>query len=108
MDRLTARFDRALDGPGGAGLRADYGDAAVPPMRFLALLTANMRVLALFGACLAGSPALFWWIEIGPMTLVAIWGIAWHRRTELRLLRRLHHVQPPRDLGAVLSKDQIG
>ena len=109
MDRLCARFDRALDGPDGARLRAGYADAAVAPMRLLALLTANMRVLALFGACLLASPTLFWWIEIGPMTLVAIWGIAWHRRTELRLLRRLHHVRPPRDLGAgFLSKDQIG
>jgi phosphatidylglycerophosphate synthase len=109
MDRLTARFDAALGGPDGSRLRADYGDAAVPPMRLLALLTANMRVFALFCACLLASPTLFWWIEIGPMTLVAISGIAWHRRTELRLLRRLHPFQPPRDLGAGLfSKDQIG
>ena len=109
MDRVTARFDAALDGPDGACLRRAYGDMAAPPMRLLALLTANMRVLALFGACLLASPTLFWWIEIVPMTLVAIFGIAWHRRIELRLLRRAHPVQPPRKLGAgIFSKDQIG
>ncbi|HEX8382824.1 MAG TPA: CDP-alcohol phosphatidyltransferase family protein [Sphingomonas sp.] len=110
IDRLTARFDAALEAPEGARLAADYGERAVAPMRLLALLTANMRVLALFGACLLGRPEAFWWIEIGPMTLVAIAGIAWHRRVEARLLRRAHPLHPPRDLGAgaIFSKDQIG
>ncbi len=109
MDRVTAPFDAALRGADGPRLRAAYADSGVAPMRLLALLTANMRVLALFGACLLGRPELFWWIEIGPMTLVAIWGIAWHRRTEWRLLSRAHPVPPPRELGAgVFSKDQIG
>ncbi|WP_375403833.1 CDP-alcohol phosphatidyltransferase family protein [uncultured Sphingomonas sp.] len=109
MDRVTARFDAALDGPDGHRLRIAYADGAVPPMRLLALLTANMRVLALFGACVAGRPELFCWIEIAPMTLIAIAGIAWHRRVETRLLARAHPLQPPRELGAVFfSKDQIG
>lgn len=110
MDRATRRFDEALAGPGGARLLAGYKARAVPPMRLLALLTANMRVLALFGACMLGRPQLFWWIEIGPMTLVAIAGIAWHRRVEARLLRRAQYPHTPRGLGAggSFSKDQAG
>lgn len=109
IDRVTARFDAALEVSGGAGLAAGYGERAASPMRLLALLTANMRVLALFGACLLGRPQLFWWIGIGPMTLVAIVGIAWHRRVEARLLRRAHPSYPPHDMGAgVFSKDQAG
>ncbi len=108
IDRLTARFDAALDRPDGAPLATRYGEEASRPMRLLALLTANMRVLLLFGACLFGQPELFWWIEIGPMTLVAIAGIAWHRRVEARLLRRANPFTPPSELGAgVFSKDQI-
>ncbi len=109
MDRVTARFDAALEGPEGSRLRAGYADDAVPPMRLLALLTANMRVMALFGACVLGRPTLFWWAEIVVMTPVAIIGIVWHRRVESRLLARAHPFSPPRKVGAaLLSKDQIG
>lgn len=110
IDRLTAGFDALLAGPQGRPVAAAYANDAVSPMRLLALLTANMRVLALFAACLLGDASLFWWIEIGPMTLVAIAGIAWHRRVESRLLRRAHPSPPPRDLAtaAHFSKDRTG
>jgi hypothetical protein len=53
----------------------------------MALLSNNMRVLLIWLACLAGDPRWFWWAELGPLTLVAVAGIAWHRRVERELLR---------------------
>ena len=40
-----------------------------------ALESANMRILAIWLACLFGDPRLFWWFELGPLTLVAVIGI---------------------------------
>jgi hypothetical protein len=61
-----------------------YGAQAVAPMRLLSLLSANVRVLAIFLACLAGRPAIFWWFEIVALTVVAAVGLVWHRRVEGR------------------------
>ena len=61
-----------------------YAAEAVAPMRLLSLLSANVRVLGIFLACLAGWPSLFWWFEIVPLTAVAVAGIVWHRRVEQR------------------------
>jgi hypothetical protein len=44
-----------------------------------------MRVVAIYLACLAGNPMLFWWWELGPLSLVTAAGIIWHRRIERRL-----------------------
>ena len=88
FDRLADRLDgamRASDRPQFLG--STYGTRAVPAMRLLALLTANTRVLVIFLACLAGDPRLFWWIEIVPLTLVAILGTLWLRRVETALVR---------------------
>lgn len=88
FDRLADRLDgamRASDQPrllGGA-----YGERAVPAMRLLALLTANTRVIVIFLACLAGDARLFWWVEIVPMTIIAIVGMFWLRRVETTLVR---------------------
>ena len=46
-----------------------------------------MRVLAIFLACTLGDPRLFWWFEIGPLTLIAIIGIILHRRAERALIQ---------------------
>ncbi len=51
-------------------------------MKWMALLSANMRVAAIFIACALGDPRWFWWFEIGPLTLCAIITILWHRRVE--------------------------
>ena len=82
-ERWAAPFDRRLrEAP---ALAAAYRIAARGPLRLMALLTNNMRVLALYAACLAGDARLFWWLELGPMTAVTIAGLLWHRRVERRL-----------------------
>ena len=89
IDRLAARFDaamRAAPDPVAAG--RDYAAAAAPAMKAMSLLSANVRVLAITLACLLQSPTLFWWIEIVPLTLVALATIGWHRRVERRLIDR--------------------
>ncbi len=88
LDRIAAPFDALFRTHYGPQVAAGYGDRAAAPMRLMALLTANVRVWTLFLACLAGRPALFWWAQIVPLTLVAIVAIVWHRRVEARLLQR--------------------
>ena len=61
-------------------------------MRLMRLLTANVRVGALFIACLAGDPRWFWWFELGPLTAILIIGLFWHRAIEVRLVRDLGSV----------------
>lgn len=97
-DRLARGFERqmaAAADPVSLGRR--YGRAALAPMRLLSLETANVRVLAIFLACLLGDPTLFWWFEILPLTLVALAGLAWHRRVEQALLQSSHlaPAEPP-------------
>jgi phosphatidylglycerophosphate synthase len=88
LDRLAEPFDRLLGRSGDpAGLGRAYGDRASPPLRLLSLLSNNMRVLVIFAACLAGDVRWFWWIELVPLTLIAVAGIVWHRRVEARLVR---------------------
>lgn len=88
LDRFAARFDRALAAdPDRRALAAAYGDLAAPPLRFLNLLSGNMRVVALYAACLAGDPMLFWWWTLGPLTLATAAGLVWHRRIEARLAK---------------------
>jgi hypothetical protein len=58
------------------------------------LLTANARVAAIFLACLAADPRLFFWFEILPLTLVLVVGLVWHRNVEFRLLRTARAASP--------------
>jgi hypothetical protein len=86
LDRLAGRFDRALAAaPDRGAFAAPYGERAAPALKFMNLLNANWRIVAIYAACLAGDPMLFWWWELGPLTLIAIAGIVWHRRVEKRL-----------------------
>lgn len=83
LDRVGLPFERALaraDNPVAFG--AVYGRRSVPAMRIQSLLSANVRVQAIFVACLIGNPRLFWWFEIIVLSAVAIVGIARHRRVE--------------------------
>ena len=89
LDRLAEPFDRLLArSPDPRRLGEIYGDAATPPMRLMALLTNNVRVIAMYLACLAGDPTLFWWFELLPLSAVTAIGILWHRRVEARLIGR--------------------
>lgn len=80
MDRAAGRFDDALRDR--RALAEPYGRRAAPPMKAMALLSANMRVLAIWAACMLGDPKIFWWIEIVPLTMVCVVTILWHRRVE--------------------------
>jgi hypothetical protein len=88
LDRAAAPFDAALAAaPDPLAFGTRYGERAWRPLRFMALLSNNMRVLLIWLACLAGDPRWFWWAELGPLTLVVVAGILWHRRVERKLLR---------------------
>lgn len=83
VDRLAAPFDHALrnsDDPSRLG--GAYGERAAPAMKLMALESANVRVYAIFLACLLGNPRFFWWFEIGPLTILLVIGLVWHRRVE--------------------------
>lgn len=89
-DRLASGFDEVLRGhPDPGQLGAAYCADAAKPLRLMSLLSANVRVYAIFVACMAGDPSLFWWFEILPMTAILITGLYWHRRLESRLIRNL-------------------
>ncbi len=88
-DRAAERFDALLARPKLApALAQAYAAEATAPMKAMALLSANVRVAAIFAACLLGWPELFWWFEIGPLTLVLITTALWHRQVEWRLARQ--------------------
>jgi hypothetical protein len=90
VDRLALRFDDALGRhPNPAELGAAYGAAAAKPLRLMSLLSANVRVYAIFLACMARDPTLFWWVEILPMTAILMIGLTWHRAVESRLIRNM-------------------
>lgn len=90
VDRLSRPFEAALaDSPHRARFADDYGRAAAPALRLQALQSANVRVGAIFLACLAGQPTLFWWFELVPLTILAVIGLAWHRRVEHRFIARI-------------------
>jgi len=87
VDRAARGFDRALrDSRDPLRFGQDYAARAAAPMRAMAFESANMRVLAIFLACLAGNPRLFWWFEIVPLTLLIIATLIWHRRVEAALM----------------------
>jgi hypothetical protein len=86
LDRVAGRFDRALASAADRrALASAYGDRAAPALKLMNLLNANARIIALYMACLAGNPMLFWWWTLGPLTLVTAAGLIWHRRIEARL-----------------------
>jgi hypothetical protein len=87
LDRWAAPFDRRLlESSEPARLAQTYREAARLPMKYMSLLSANMRVFAIYIACATGDPRLFWWFEIIPLTLIAISAILWHRYAEQRII----------------------
>jgi len=105
LDRIALPFERRLAvAKDPVAMGRAYAADAVPAMRLASLLTANVRVLAVFGACLLGNPRLFWWVELGPLTAVAIVSILWHRRVE----RAFGHLAAAEDRSTapLIAKEQ--
>ncbi len=106
-ERLAIAFEQHLSvSADPAALGARYAARAVRPMRLLSLETANMRVLAIFIACVAADPRLFWWFEIGPLTVIALFGLAWHRRVEREFTHDSHSA--PADVPSGLFVKEQG
>ena len=90
IDTFAHRFDDSLrHDQNPAQLGAAYGASAAKPLRLMSLLSANVRVYAIFLACIARDPRLFWWFELLPLTAVLVIGLAWHRVVESRLIRNM-------------------
>jgi CDP-diacylglycerol--serine O-phosphatidyltransferase len=88
LERFAGRFDAVLAShPDPAAMGAAYGAAAAGPMRLMSLLSANVRVYAIFLACLAHDPRWFWWFELVPLSAILLIGLVWHRSVEARLTR---------------------
>jgi hypothetical protein len=86
LDRVALRFERRMArDPDPAAFGAAYARAAAPTMKWMAWLTANVRVEAIFLACLLGDPQLFFGFEIVVLSLVAAITIARHRAVERAL-----------------------
>jgi phosphatidylglycerophosphate synthase len=87
MDKMAAPFELKLaKAPDRKAFVQLYCRKAVPPMKMLALLSGNVRVMAIYIACLAGDPTYFWWFEISALSAIAFFGILWHRRVERLLI----------------------
>jgi CDP-diacylglycerol--serine O-phosphatidyltransferase len=88
VDTLSRPFDDMLRHDSNPMQLADeYGEEAARPLRLMSLMSANVRVWAIFLACAAGNPRFFWWFELVPMTALLIVCLVWHRRVEFRLIR---------------------
>jgi phosphatidylglycerophosphate synthase len=89
VEKLSPGIDRLFTHRGdNRQIAAAYAERAAGPMRLMILLTANTRVWAIFAACALGDPMLFWWFELVPLSLVAVAGLAWHRKVEADLTHR--------------------
>lgn len=94
LDRSAASFDLCLKDRGDPMKLAHvYGERAAPALKLMALLSNNMRVMFIYLACVAGSPLIFWWLELAVLSGVAKVGIRWHRVVERQLVR-LHRSDP--------------
>jgi phosphatidylglycerophosphate synthase len=87
VDAFALQFDEVLGRhPNPVQLSTAYAANAAKPLRLMSLLSANVRVYAIFLACMTRDPSLFWWIEILPMTAILVIGLYWHRAVESRII----------------------
>ena len=107
LDRVALPFERrmARDADPLAFGRT-YAEAAAPVMRWMAWLTANVRVEATFLGCLLGAPQLFWGFEIVVLSAFAAVTIARHRAVERRLAGASHPSRTVPGLASVFTKEQ--
>lgn len=88
LDRLAAPFDQRLRAATDRRTLGEaYASRAVAPLKLMALLSNNMRVLIIFLSCLAGRPQAFWMIELTFLMMVLLTGSVWLRRIEARMVR---------------------
>jgi CDP-diacylglycerol---serine O-phosphatidyltransferase len=88
FDRLSADFDRSLRAArDGNTMLASYGACAARPLKLMALLSNNARLVLIYLACLAGDPRWFWLIELTLLTAIAAFGIVRLRTIERRMAR---------------------
>jgi CDP-diacylglycerol---serine O-phosphatidyltransferase len=79
------RFDRAIATAPSSDLLGCYARTAAPLLRLSTILGANGRTLAIWIACLAGRPILFWLWEIlvlSPIAVLLFWRL---RQVERRI-----------------------
>lgn len=105
LDSYAAAFDELLArAPRPAALAEAYAERATAPMRLMSLLSANVRVLAIFLACLAGNPRLFWWFELGPLTAILLVGLFWNRNVERGFTQQLAAIAPEPTIRSVRTR----
>jgi CDP-diacylglycerol---serine O-phosphatidyltransferase len=90
VETFSHEFDEVLKKhPNPVQLGAAYGERIAKPLRLLSLLSANVRVYAIFLSCVARDPSLFWWFELLPMTAILVTGLYWRRRAESRFISNM-------------------
>ena len=83
FDGLSDVFDRSLRAAADRDALAEaYGRRASAPLRLMALLSNNMRLILIYLACLVGDPRWFWMIELTLLSLVLGVGLVWLRNIE--------------------------
>lgn len=107
LDRAALRFERrmARDADPLAFGRA-YAQAAAPVMKRMAWLSANVRVQAIFLACLLGDPQLFWAFEIVVLSAIATITIVRHRAVERALAGDVPFPAAGRRVAGIITKEQ--
>ncbi|WP_315759799.1 CDP-alcohol phosphatidyltransferase family protein [Sphingomonas sp. Y38-1Y] len=106
VDRFALPFERRMASDADpVGFGRDYARRAAPVLRWMTPLSANCRVAAIFVACLAGDPALFWLFEIVILSPLAVITLAAHRRVERRFAA-LATIRPsPAPFAAAANKE---
>ncbi len=85
LGNRTRPFDQQLTATPTASrqkLLQAWQEKAAPRLMLLSPLSANGRTIAIYLACLAGSPFLYWIWELVGLTLIALAGGHWLRQAE--------------------------
>lgn len=86
LEGASAPFDRVLScAPAATALRNTYVQAAIPVLRTMLPLSQNLRLVALFVACVCGRMTMFLWYELVALSVLTAIGILWHRQVEARV-----------------------
>jgi CDP-diacylglycerol--serine O-phosphatidyltransferase len=86
LEPASAQFDPWLVT---SPMRDCYERKTVPMLQAMLPLSQNLRLVALFVACLLGRMTWFLWYELVPLSLLTAIGVVWHRRIEAAMLRQV-------------------